>query len=388
MPTEKAISGLMRGGLQSDVKRHLNILAMATCFVALVYAGLVAWLLLNGSPTDGEPIMIVTLAPEPTPPPESLLRTEPPDEDTAHPVRTPPAKPGPSQPALSKTTNPLTAPAVPEAAIRLPPVPDPSLFTLSKNGPLPVIGSDGRRAYEVYARPAPPDAPGLSPRPRIALIIGGMGISTTATTNAIEKLPPEISLSFAPYGNDLQSWVHKARSAGHEVLLELPMEPYDYPENDPGPYTLLTQLTAPQNIDRLEWLLSRFVGYAGVMNYQGAKFAASDEAVRPILEALSSRGLMYVDNGAWARTQAPQIANEVGLPLARGTMVIDAVQNPTAIGKALAELEKAASASGTAVGVGTGFPVTVEQIAEWAKALHERGFQLVPVTATVAARRN
>ena len=33
--------------------------------------------------------------------------------------------------------------------------------------------------------------------------------------------------------------VARAREAGHEVLLEVPMEPFDYPDNDPGPQTLL-----------------------------------------------------------------------------------------------------------------------------------------------------
>ncbi|MDP1340887.1 divergent polysaccharide deacetylase family protein, partial [Klebsiella variicola] len=78
-----------------------------------------------------------------------------------------------------------------------------------------------------------------------------------ATAHAIETLPPEVTLSFAPYGPRLQEWIDKAREAGHEVLLELPMEPFGYPQNDPGPHTLLTGGNTAENISRLEWLMSR-----------------------------------------------------------------------------------------------------------------------------------
>ena len=60
----------------------------------------------------------------------------------------------------------------------------------------------------------------------------------------------------APYGDDLESLAERARAGKHELLLQVPMEPFDYPSNDPGPRTLLTSLTATQNIDRLHWLMA------------------------------------------------------------------------------------------------------------------------------------
>src|SRR5690606_26476718 len=191
---------------------------------------------------------------------------------------------------------------------------------------------------------------------------------------------------FAPYGANLQNWIGKARAAGHEVLLELPMEPFGYPQNDPGPYTLLTSLQTPDNISRLEWLLSRFAGYAGVMNYQGARFTTSVTSLSPVLTALNTRGLMYVDNGASARSLAPKIAGEIGIPLALGNAIIDPVQNPEVIGRSLASLEETAKQSGLAVGVASAFPVTVDEVTRWAGALREKGFVLVPVTAAVNSR--
>ena len=212
-------------------------------------------------------------------------------------------------------------------------------------------------------------------------MVGGLGISERATRNAIEKLPPEVTLSFAPYGRNLQSWIDQARAAGHEVLLELPMEPYDYPANDPGPYTLLTSLSAGDNLDRLSWLMSRFTGYVGVTSYQGAKFTADRTAMEPILEALESRGVMYVDPGTSRRSTATELAQELGLPWAKGNRSVDPTRNARAIDEALIALQQQAGQNGVVVGLGTAFPVTIERIQKWTENLEQDDIVLIPVSA-------
>ena len=222
----------------------------------------------------------------------------------------------------------------------------------------------------------------LMPLSGVALVVGGLGISETTTRNAIEKLPPEVTLSFAPYGRNLQTWIDRARAAGHEVLLELPMEPYDYPANDPGPYTLLTSLSAADNLDRLTWLMSRFTGYVGVTSYQGAKFTADRASMEPIFEALESRGVMYVDPGASRRSTATELAANLGLPWTKGDRAIDPGRTARAIDAALANLQQQAGQNGVVVGLGTAFPVTIERIQKWTEGLAPDDIVLVPVSAT------
>ena len=92
------------------------------------------------------------------------------------------------------------------------------------------------------------------------------------------KLPGAVTFAFQPYGPDVEALATKARADGHELLLQTPMEPFDYPDNDPGPQTLLTTLPAEQNLDRLTWLMSRFQGYVGIANQMGARFTSSEAA--------------------------------------------------------------------------------------------------------------
>jgi polysaccharide deacetylase 2 family uncharacterized protein YibQ len=211
-------------------------------------------------------------------------------------------------------------------------------------------------------------------------VIGGLGISASGTADALAKLPRTVTFALAPYGTDLEKLAERARAEQHEVLLQVPMEPFQYPDNDPGPQTLLTSLTTEQNIDRLHWLMSRFQGYVGLLNYMGARFTASEQELTPVLRDVAQRGLIYVDDGSSSRSIAGQLAGSNNLPFAKTDIVLDAVPTPVEIDRALARLEMKARDSGSAVGFATAQPATIARIADWAKKVESRGIFLVPIT--------
>src|SRR6516225_7843529 len=175
-----------------------------------------------------------------------------------------------------------------------------------------------------------------------------------------------------PYSYDVDHLAGRARRAGHEVLLQAPMDPFNYPDNDSGPQTLLTTLSPEQNLERLYWLMSRFQGYVGITGAMGTRFTASEQAFTPILRETAKRGLIFVDDGA------------NNLPFAKADMVLDAVPTPAEIDHALGRLEMAARERGVAVGMASALPVSIERIAKWAKAAESRGLQLVPITAVAS----
>ena len=257
---------------------------------------------------------------------------------------------------------------------------DAKLLEISRHGPIPKIATDGARPSEAYARKAPLTAANPD-GPRIALVIGGLGVGASSTAEALSKIPGPVTFAFAPYGSDLDNSVARARGEGHEVLLQVPMEPLDYPDNDPGPQTLLSSLSGEQNVDRLQWLMSRFQGYVGVTNQMGARFTASEASLAPVLREAAKRGLIYVDDGSSARSLASQIAGANKVPFAKADVVIDAVPTAAEIDKALVRLETIARERGTATGYATALPVTIERVARWAKAVPGRGIMLVPISA-------
>jgi uncharacterized protein len=257
----------------------------------------------------------------------------------------------------------------------------------TRYGAIPKISADGGRPFVVFAHPRKLPADKTN-APRIAIIVGGLGISATGTAEALAKLPAPVTLAIAPYGKNLETLAEHAQSANHEVLLQAPMEPFDFPDNDPGPETLLTTLTADQNIDRLHWQMSRFQGYVGIVSYMGARFTSSEPSLAPVLRETAKRGLIYVDDGASPRSVAGQIAGNHSFPFAKTDVTIDALPTPVEIDHALARLELQAREHGTAVGLANALPATVARIAEWAKKVEDRGFVLVPITMVATREKS
>jgi uncharacterized protein len=261
---------------------------------------------------------------------------------------------------------------------------DAQLLEMTRNGPIPRIGADGLRPAQAYARSfaAKPNSP------QIAIVITGLGISASSTADAINKLPGPITFAFAPYSTDLERVAGKARGLGHELLLQVPMEPFDYPENDPGPQTLVTSLPPEQNIERLQWAMARVAGYVGISNQMGARFTASESSFLPIMREIGKRGLIYVDDGSSPRSLAGQIAGGNSLAFAKANLTLDTVPSAAEIDRALVRLEGIARDSGVAIGVAAALPVTIERIAQWARTAEARGFTLAPITAAAARTKS
>ena len=358
-------------------------LAVLTAVMAVFLVVAIGWAVLIHNPLGGEPyarIAIVTPVEKPA--------GAPPGQNAVPAAAAPstPSSPVPSVSVIDGRTGRSE-----QVAVAAPPAegmaqaPDTRLVEKTRYGTIPRIATDGARPAEIYARPAPNIPPGRQAMPRIAIVVGGLGISATGTSEATSKLREEITLAFAPYGVDLGRVVARARTFGHEVLLQVPMEPFDYPDNDPGPQTLLTSLTGDQNIDRLYWFLSRFPGFIGVVNYMGARFTSSESALSPVLREITKRGLLYVDDGTSQRSVTREMAGGLGMAFARADVVLDGSPVPAEIDAALRALERTASERGSAIGFATAMPLSIEQIAKWARDVEQRGFILVPLSALVRA---
>jgi polysaccharide deacetylase 2 family uncharacterized protein YibQ len=257
---------------------------------------------------------------------------------------------------------------------------DQRLLEKSRYGMIPVV-ADGLKPFTVYAAEA--DRAKAAKMPVVAIVIGGLGVGAAKTADAIMKLPPAVTLAFTPYGSDPGKLAERARAQRHELLLQIPMEPFDYPDNDPGPQTLLATLGPEQNLDRLYWHLSRFQGYAGIANFMGARFVATDAVMQPVIREAAKRGLSYFDDGASPRSVAPSLAVAQALPFAKADISIDAVPTSTEIDRALAKLESLARERGIAVGVASALPISIERISSWIKALDSHGIMLVPLTTAM-----
>jgi hypothetical protein len=368
-------------GSASVMPRLLAFAWVGFLACVLIVMGAVA---IFGNPHAGDPVAWVQLR-------EVAAKPLPPKKPIAKPANANPLNAAPPATDLPPPSTPATAQVPPQimpaqitkqvyAGRAL--VADPALIEQTDQGPLPRIADDGRTPMAAYAPPV-----GAAKGPRVAIVISGLGISAKMTAAALAGLPPGVTLAFAPYSDDVQRWVSEARRLGHEVLLEVPMEPYDFPDSDPGPHTLRASSSEDTNIERLKWSLTRFTGYAGVTNLLGGRFLGDSDSLEPVMTFLQRRGLLFFDCGPAQRSAAPNVAKDLGAPYVQAASAIDVIQTGMEIDQRLSDLEARARANGAAAGSGFLYPVTIDRVANWAKGLQGRGFVLVPASAIVGVSK-
>jgi uncharacterized protein len=326
---------------------------------ALLVAGGVTLQIVGPPSAPGLP-PIVRQAPPPPPPPV---------KEPAKPAAQAAAALPPSQRPGRDTPGPIADP-------------DPALLepvSGSTSDLLPRTAADGRMPMQVYAA----GFDNTTRRPRVGLLLAGVGLNQADSETAIRTLPGGVTLAISPYAQNTAKLLAAARTSEHEYLLSIPMEPQGFPLNDPGKQALMTSMTPEQNRSRLEWVLSRIAGYAGAVGAEGRlrgeRFASLPDEINPVLAELARRGLLYVD----PRPGAAQ------LPLVWSRTVDLVVDEPGAaadIDDKLGQLARLAREKGSALGfAGAVRPVTTQRLAAWANGLAADGLALAPVSALVRA---
>lgn len=372
--------------------------------LATVYTGIGAYWLVTGAPpsflTPAGQRAVLDVPPRPGPEnPQSALLKPPPGPGKPAADKSAPPAPEPSPPAVD-TPPAAIAPArpplppVPEVAMPLVPAgpaPAPQLATLpppkaapplgeapvadlvrmTPSGPLPVIAADGRAPWRTYARPFS-DASG---RARVAVVVAGLGLGKAVTEAAITRLPADVTLAFSPYAKDLDMWFRRARAAGHEVLLELPLEAARFPERDSGPLALVQALPDAKLKERLEAVLMKATGYVGLLATQDSPFARSDR-LKLALDDARKRGLLYV--GEPANLPDDPLAQPAFAAIA---VTLDGQPFRAAIDARLGQTVDAAKVRGHAVAVTQALPIAIERLAQWFGGLTDKGVVLAPVSS-------
>lgn len=250
----------------------------------------------------------------------------------------------------------------------------------SGSGPQP--GPDIAAAPLVaLAAPEPPAAePVLSgvldpcAKPCVALVVTGLGLASDPTVRALE-LPAAVGLSFSPYATDLAGWATRAAAAGHELLLDLPLQPVGYPEDDAGPLSLLVDSPPAEQQRDIDRVLHVTKGWLGVVATSGA-FGEEPARFAPVAAALAQRKLALVELGP---VRLREVAQERSL-----RHVAASGGGGQTVGSSLEAVEAEALRDGRALAVMPPTPVALAHLSAWLPTLPEKGLALVPLGTLLA----
>lgn len=241
---------------------------------------------------------------------------------------------------------------------------------------LPVVGKNNLTPFEAYKKPFTRNLT----RPAIAIVLKEYGLSAALSKDALAQIPSSVSVLISPYSYDPNALQAKARANGHEVWLELPMENQNFPMEDPGPRGLLSNASLKYNLDNLEWVLGRAVGYSGVAVSSDGAFSQTQSMYQNVLSNIFGRGLGYFEMNDQEKTGFVEaFALSKNAPYAKNTLSSQFdYKSPDEI---IAYLKRQAKANGKAIGVVKLTPALLESLKTKLSEAQDEGYEIVPLSA-------
>lgn len=223
----------------------------------------------------------------------------------------------------------------------------------------------------------------------ICIVVTGLGVDPALTQEAFDVLPPSINFAFSSYSPHYSQWFKKAEHYGHESLLEVPMEPIDYPNSDPGPETLLTALPPQENLRRLNVHLQKSAHYQGVINTMGGRFLALEEVLFLPLRRIKEKALIFVDTEENHLSKSRKVSQKLNAPFLQSSVNINPLVYEENVEESFERAKSTVENSTVTVLTIRATPKTIKALDQWVENLKDReDLILLPLTQTFAFQRH
>ncbi|MCK5915440.1 MAG: divergent polysaccharide deacetylase family protein [Deltaproteobacteria bacterium] len=217
-----------------------------------------------------------------------------------------------------------------------------------------------------------------SNRPQLAIVIDDLGRSLESAEN-FASLP--MSLTFAVFPK-LYNSCKVARyfiDRKCDILLHMPMEPRDYPAQDPGPGALFRGMSETQIRRVFVECLEFLPGIIGVNNHMGSCLTADEQKMAQVMDILKGRNLFFLDSRTIANSVAYKSAIAAGIPALQRDVFLDNDRDVDEIVEQLQVLIEIAKIKRSAIGIGHPYPETLKALTLLPKIAESAGVEIVAV---------
>src|SRR5262245_39424876 len=230
------------------------------------------------------------------------------------------------------------------------PAPSPPAARRGPTGPAP-------------ARRARPESTATRAPARVAVIVDELGARADVFERVVALGRP-VTIAVLPELPLSPRLAREAARAGLEVLLQLPLEPYRFPEVDPGPGALLTSMPPDEVTRRTRQQLAAIPGATGVVTGMGSRFTEDRPRMRALLEPVFFQRLLFIDSLTSHRSVGYDVARALGIPAGRRQIFVDPDESEATARAQLLEVERRASRHDSTIVIAHGRPLTLQLLAE------------------------
>ncbi len=218
---------------------------------------------------------------------------------------------------------------------------------------------------------------------RVAIVIDDLGKDYKAFKKLLAlNIPLTYSvLPFHQYSSRIANEVHEKNG---EVILHLPMEPWNSSNHTINHGTLLTSMKRDQLLSQLERNISAVPHITGVGNHMGSIFTENRDKMEIVLEKIKEKGLYFLDSRTTIKTVGYALAKEMGMKTAERDLFIDNSREPLLIDKQLKKLPfLVKNNGGHAIAIGHPHYATIDGLEKNIPFLKEQGITIVPLSQLV-----
>ena len=219
-----------------------------------------------------------------------------------------------------------------------------------------------------------------TPQFRAAIVIDDLGTNMLIAQRLLD-LPADLTFSILPQLEKSTQVARLLHDHQREFFLHLPMEPLQYPAQNPGKGAIMTNMGAEQIRMLIDRDLQTVPFASGVNNHMGSRFTADWEAMKVVLEHLRSRQLNFMDSRTTGRSIAYKLAQQLGIKSAQKKLFLDNEANVAAVKIQLEKLAALAEQGGEpAIAIGHPKEATLQALQEMLPEFERRNIQIVRVS--------
>ena len=215
--------------------------------------------------------------------------------------------------------------------------------------------------------------------PLISIVIDDVGLNFKRLKKLLDIGDEPLTISFLPYGNNLKLQVDAAINDNHDILVHIPMEPYNNNKN-PGPNSLDVGMNKNELIKYIQCNLTQVTDFVGVNNHMGSKFTSDKKSVENLMTELKKYNIIFLDSRTSSNSLAAEIAKKLEIFTLERDIFIDNNLSAKEIFEQLEKVENLAEKYGKVIAIGHLQNETIEALKIWMPIINKKGYKFVPIS--------
>jgi len=187
---------------------------------------------------------------------------------------------------------------------------------------LEILDSKNNQKFKLYLKYASKEKY-KQEKPELAIVVDDFGYFGGELLKRFCKLDSNITFAILPYLNYSKEVMEAAIKSGHETIIHMPMEPLNYPKNDPGPHAIYVHNSKKEIKKQVENYIRQLPLCIGANNHMGSLATADKSVMETVLQVLKRNKMFFIDSRTTSASVAYKTAQEMMIPSFENMMFLD-----------------------------------------------------------------